>query len=267
MGPMSGAGPYAWVARELRDTPFASIAYLEETESTNADATALLGNAGFAGHTIVAEYQRRGAGRKGRSWSAAPGTALLFTTILPRDVASEALWIVPHWAALAVRAGLRSQGVAATLQWPNDLLIAERKVAGILCQSRVSGASAQVACGVGVNVHRSAAAETEIDPPPAFCDDVVPVERGGLLHAILSEYARTLTLLDQPDRVARAWEVAAGLPGARYRILKDGAQLPFDAVAQGLAGGGGLRVARADGSTETIDLADARVLRQAQDDN
>jgi BirA family transcriptional regulator, biotin operon repressor / biotin---[acetyl-CoA-carboxylase] ligase len=261
MEPMPDAGPYAWVARELRDTPFASIAYLEETESTNADAAALLGDSGHGGHTIVAEYQRRGAGRKGRSWSAAPGTALLFTTILPRDVASEALWIVPHWAALAVRAGLRAQGVAAALQWPNDLLIAERKVAGILCQSRVSGASARVACGIGINVHRRAGAETEIDPPPAFCDDVAPVERGRLLHAILSECARTLSLLDQPERAARAWEAAAGLPGAHYRILKDGARAPFEAVAQGLAPGGGLRVAREDGNAETIDLADARALR------
>jgi BirA family transcriptional regulator, biotin operon repressor / biotin---[acetyl-CoA-carboxylase] ligase len=261
MESMPGAGPYAWVARELRDTPFASVAYVEETESTNADAAALLGNAGYRGHTIVAEYQRRGAGRKGRSWSAAPGTALLFTTILPRDVASEALWIVPHWAALAVRAALRSQGVAASLQWPNDLLIAERKLAGILCQSRVSGANAVVACGIGINVHRRAGAETEIDPPPAFCDDVAPVERGRLLLAILSEYTRTFTLLDQPDRVARAWEAAAGLPGARYRILKDDARSPFEAVAQGLAAGGGLRVARDDGSTETIGLADARALR------
>jgi BirA family transcriptional regulator, biotin operon repressor / biotin---[acetyl-CoA-carboxylase] ligase len=261
MEPMPGAGPYAWAAGELRDTPFASVAYVEETESTNADAAALLGNAGFAGHTIVAEYQRRGAGRKGRSWSAAPGTALLFTTILPRDVASEALWAVPYWAALAVRAGLRAQGVEATLQWPNDLLIAVRKVAGILCQSRVTGPNASVACGIGINVHRRAGTEKEIDPPPAFCDDVAPVERGRLLLAILDEYARTLTLLDQPDCVARAWESAAGLPGARYRILKDGAPSPFEAVAQGLAAGGGLRVARDDGSIETVDLADARAIR------
>lgn len=261
-----GAGPYAWVAGELRATPFGSIAYVEETESTNADAAALLGDARFGGHTIVAEYQRRGAGRKGRSWSAAPGTALLFTTIVPGDLAAQALWIVPHWAALAVRAALRAQGIAATLHWPNDLLIAERKVAGILCQSRVNGARAQVACGVGINVHRRGGAQAAVDPPPAFCDDFVPVERGRLLRAVLSEYDRTLALLEQADRVARAWEAAAGLPGARYRILKDGAPEPFEAVALGLAAGGGLRVARDDGNTETIDLADARVLRQAQDD-
>lgn len=257
----AGAGPYAGVARELRETLFASIAYVDETGSTNADAAALLGDARFAGHTIVAEYQRRGAGRKGRSWSAVPGTALLFTTILPRDVAAEALWIVPHWAALAVQAGLRAQGVEAALQWPNDLLIGDRKVAGILCQSRVSGTSAQVASGVGINVRRSEGAAAAIDPPPAFCDDVAPVERDRLLLAILTEYAATLDLLGQPDRVAHAWEAAAGLPGARYRILRDGATRPFEAVAQGLAAGGGLRVARDDGSQETIDLADARALR------
>lgn len=256
-----GAGPYAWVAGELRDTAFASIAYVEETESTNADAAALLGDVRFGGHTIVAEYQRRGAGRKGRPWLAAPGSALLFTTILPSEVGADALWIVPHWAALAVQAALRAQGVRAALQWPNDLLIGKRKVAGILCQSRVSGARAQVACGVGINVHRLAGAEATIDPPPAFCDDVSPVERGRLLRATLAEYAGSLRLLERPEAVARAWEAAAGLPGARYRILKDGAASPFEAVALGLVAGGGLRVGRDDGNAETIDLADARAVR------
>ncbi len=52
---MLESGPYEAVARELAGTAFASIAYVEETESTNADAAALLGDARFGGNTIVAE--------------------------------------------------------------------------------------------------------------------------------------------------------------------------------------------------------------------
>ena len=59
-----------------------------------------------------------------------------------------------------------------------------------------------------------------------------------------------------------AWDDAAELPGKRYRIaLDDAAANPFEAVAQGLAGGGGLIVLRDDGTRETVSLADARVLR------
>jgi BirA family transcriptional regulator, biotin operon repressor / biotin---[acetyl-CoA-carboxylase] ligase len=258
---ISDAGPYARVVRELADSPFAAIEYVEVTDSTNADALALLGNERFFGHTIVAEYQRRGAGRKGRSWSARPGTALLLTTILPRAFDTDAVWIVPYWVALGVRQALLHCGIPTELQWPNDLLLAGRKVAGILCQSRVTGASAHVACGVGINVMRLPGTPDEIEPPPAFCSDAAPVDRAALLHAVLTEYDRARFLLDQPERVAGLWERAAGLPGRRYRILKDSETRPFEATAQSLARGGGLLVTRDDGARETIDLADSRVLR------
>jgi BirA family transcriptional regulator, biotin operon repressor / biotin---[acetyl-CoA-carboxylase] ligase len=249
------------VARELADSPFASIEYREETGSTNADAADLLGDDSSGGHTIVAEFQRHGAGRKGRAWHAMPGTALLFSTILPRSIAVERLWLVPFWAALAVRAGLRECGVPATLQWPNDLLLHDRKLGGILCQSRVTAATARVACGTGINVHRLAGAATGIEPPPAFCDEVAHVDRSALLAAILRAYDATLPMLDDAPGVTNAWEAAAGVPGRRYRVAKDDGRDPFEATAQSLEEGGGLRVIRDDGIVETVEMADARILR------
>ncbi len=259
--PLCAAGPYASVEKALAGTAFASIHYVEETESTNADAAQLLADSANAGRTIVAEYQSRGAGRKGRTWQAAAGTALLFSTILPRTIAAERLWIVPFWVALCVRTGLSECGVATMLQWPNDVLLGDRKIAGVLCQSSVAGAMARVACGVGINVHRWREAETAISPPPAFCDDVGTIDRHALLRAILQAYQRTLAQLDEPKRVAADWEGAAGLPGRPYRIAPDAAGPPFDAIAGGLEDGGGLRVRRDDGSRVVVSLADARVLR------
>lgn len=262
---MLEAGPYESVADDLAATEFGSIRYVEETASTNADAAALLDDPRYGGHSIVAEYQNRGAGRKGRIWIAPASSALLVTTILPRSVETARLWVVPYWVALAVRAALVECGVPTTLQWPNDLLIGERKVAGVLCQSSVSGTGARVACGVGINVRRPNVA-AGIEPPPAFCDDVATVERAALLRALLSEYRRTTYMLDQPERVRAAWDEAAELPGRPYRIQLDGEPIAFDAVALGLADGGGLNVTRDDGKSVVVALADARVLRQAQDD-
>jgi BirA family transcriptional regulator, biotin operon repressor / biotin---[acetyl-CoA-carboxylase] ligase len=253
------AGPYETVACELAGTPFGSIAYVEETESTNADAAMLLDEQRFGGHTIVAEYQRSGAGRKGRVWLAPAGTGLLFTTILPRSIGSERLWIVPYWVALAVRAALLDFGIATTLQWPNDLLCGERKIAGVLCQSSVSGSLARVACGVGINVRRPGA-DPGIEPPPAYCDDVAPVDRAALLHTTLTQYARRLFMLDDPARVRVEWDEAAELPGRRYCIARDAELETFEAVAQGIDESG-LRVRRPNGAEEIVSLADARVVR------
>jgi biotin---[acetyl-CoA-carboxylase] ligase / type III pantothenate kinase len=254
------AGPYEGIVGALSDTPFRSIAYLEETGSTNADAAKLLHDPRFGGHTIVAEYQSRGAARKGRTWLAPAGTALLFTTILPRRIDAAQLWVVPYWVALAVRNALMRFGVNTLLQWPNDVLLAERKLAGLLCQSSVSGSSASVACGVGINVRRPHT-DPAIEPPPAYCDDAATIDRADLLYAILREYDRTLPMLAQSGRVCHKWHVAAELPGKRYRFVLDGAATPFEATAEALAEGGGLRVIRDDGKREIVSLADARVVR------
>lgn len=254
------ANPYASVARALAGTPFSRILYRESTESTNDDAAAMLGDDTALGTTIVAEEQRRGAGRKGRTWIAPSHSALLFTTILPREISTGDLWCLSFWVALCVRDALRSLEIPGELQWPNDILLGDRKLAGILCTSRVIAERSRAACGVGINVHRFDGAEAEIAPAPAFCDDAAPVERATLLLHVLNCFAMRLPLLDLPDHVARRWEREAGLPGRRYRFQRDGESEPFEGTAIALEPGGALIVERS-GARESVSLADARVLR------
>jgi BirA family biotin operon repressor/biotin-[acetyl-CoA-carboxylase] ligase len=236
---------------DRREHPYASL----------VDAALLLGDPAAYGTTIVAEHQTSGAGRKGRSWLAQPGTSLLMTSILPRSIPAANLWIVPFGVAIAVRRALHNNGIRAGLHWPNDLLVDGKKVAGILCVSRIVGDRAWVAAGVGINVHRTPEAAEGIEPAPAFCDDFAPVERRLLLRDILLNYDVWNSALDMPQRVARVWERQAGLPGTRYRILKDEASTPIEVTALSLATGGGLVVHHDDGTRETISLADARALR------
>ena len=241
---------------------FSQIRSVGVTGSTNEDMAQLLGQPQSRGLTLVADFQRRGSGRKGRAWIAPPGCALLFTTALPEPVPADALWLVPFWSALAVHAALAHFGVAALLQWPNDVLIDGRKAAGILCISRVTGALAWAAAGIGINVRRPAGEDelSQIDPPPAFVGDVRLVERDDLLAQILSAMDRSCGDLSEPSRVVGSWNLAAGLPGARYRIALDGEDAPFEATAIALVDGGSLEVEHG-GVTRSIALADARILR------
>jgi BirA family biotin operon repressor/biotin-[acetyl-CoA-carboxylase] ligase len=253
--------PYSAVAEELRGTRFSDIRYFESVGSTNALAAQLLGDESAYGTTLVAEFQSEGAGRKGRSWIAEPGSSLLMTTIFPGSIPASHLWIVPFGVAICVRRALTLSGVSATLQWPNDLLLDGKKIAGILCVSRVVGDNAWVAAGVGINVRRGAEAAS-ISPPPAFCDDVAPhIDRAHLLRDVLLNYDVWRHQLRMPQRIARVWERQAGLPGKRYRILKDEATEPIDVTALSITTGGGLVVAHDDHTRETISLADARALR------
>ncbi|MDQ6941068.1 MAG: biotin--[acetyl-CoA-carboxylase] ligase, partial [Candidatus Eremiobacteraeota bacterium] len=212
----------ARVHEALAGTRFADVRAVRETASTNDDAAALLGEPSAAGATLVAEFQTAGRGRKaGRSWMAPAGSALLFTTILPVPVATDALWALPFWVALAVADGVEEGcGVRLDLRWPNDLDLGPRKAAGILCTSRVLGPEAHVACGVGLNVRRPAdPAITAIEPPPAYLSDAAAhAEREAVLAGILGAMDGLLDVLDRPAEIARAWEARAELRGRRYRL-------------------------------------------------
>jgi BirA family transcriptional regulator, biotin operon repressor / biotin---[acetyl-CoA-carboxylase] ligase len=253
----------ARVRAALAGTRFADVRAMRETESTNDDAAALLGDPAAAGATLVAEFQRAGRGRKaGRAWIAPAGSALLFTTILPVTVATGALWAVPFWAALAVADGVEEGcGLRLDLRWPNDLDLAGRKAAGILCTSRVAGGEALVGCGIGLNVRRpDAGADPAIVPPPAYLSDAAPgVEREVVLAAILGAMDGLLDALDRPDALAQAWERRAELRGRPYRLRLDADGSIVAGTALRLDREGGL-VILVDGTERVVHLADARVL-------
>jgi BirA family biotin operon repressor/biotin-[acetyl-CoA-carboxylase] ligase len=253
----------ARVRAALAGTRLAGLRYVAETGSTNDDAAALLGDAGAAGTTLVAEFQHAGRGRKpDRSWAAPPGTALLFTTILPDAIRAEALWAVPFWAALAVADGVEEAcGVRLDLRWPNDLDLGGGKAGGILGVSRVTGDSAFVACGIGLNVRRSSDATiAAIEPPPAYLSDAAPhVERETVLAGILGAMDGLLDVLERPADVARAWEDRAELRGRRYRLRLDADGTTVEGTATCLDPEGGL-VLDTGGAERVVHLADARVV-------
>ena len=253
----------ARVREALAGTRFADVRAVRETASTNDDAAALLGDPSAAGATLVAEFQTAGRGRKaGRAWIAPAGSALLFTTILPVPVATDALWAVPFWVALAVADGVEGGcGVRLDLRWPNDLDLGPRKAAGILCTSRVMGAEAHVACGVGLNVRRPAdPAVAAIDPPPAYLSDAAPhAEREALLAGVVGAMDGLLDVLERPADVARAWEERAALRGRPYRLRLDADGSIVAGTAVRLDREGGLVIANEDRET-VVHLADARVV-------
>ena len=252
----------AQIRRALEDSRFSDVRYLSATGSTNDDAAALLASADAAGATLVAEEQSAGRGRRaGRTWIARPGTALLFTTILPMTVAATDLWAVPFWVALCVADGIERAGVLVDLRWPNDVFVNGAKAAGILCVSRVTGPAAHVGCGVGINVVRPTNdALSGIEPAPAFLGDVVPdIARERVLTEILRAFERRLPSLRQPATIARTYEQRAGLAGAPYRVRLDADGRVLAGVARGLGADGALRL-NAGGTEHLVALADARRL-------
>ena len=125
------------------------IVWLRSTSSTMKDASALAAKGEPHGTVVVAEEQTAGMGRHGHRWHSEFGGGLYMSIILRL---SEAKPILTMALGLAVQRAINDfTGLSTDLRWPNDLLLNERKLAGILVQSAEGGA---LIAGIGVNVNQ-----------------------------------------------------------------------------------------------------------------
>lgn len=126
---------------------------LAEVSSTNDEAKRLAAGGAAEGVVVIAERQTAGRGRRGRSWASVPGN--LFVSVVLRPKLAPAA-VPPLAPAMGLAVALAIEDVAplaAELKWPNDVRVSGRKVAGVLCESVVSGSSlSAVIAGIGVNV-------------------------------------------------------------------------------------------------------------------
>lgn len=130
--------------------PWTDVRVVARTTSTNADVAALARAGAPSGLVLVAETQTAGRGRLDRSWTAPSRSGLTFSVLLrPPDLPPARWGWLPLLTGLAVAEAVgRVADVTATVKWPNDVLVGERKLAGILAE-RVGDA---VVIGVGLNV-------------------------------------------------------------------------------------------------------------------
>ncbi|MDP9452370.1 MAG: biotin--[acetyl-CoA-carboxylase] ligase [Actinomycetota bacterium] len=209
---------------------FADIRHLEETGSTNAEVLALARAGVPEGVVVVADFQSAGRGRRGRTWTAPPGSGLLASVLLrPRLGPAQAPLAGLAAAVAAVEACAEVAGVVPALKWPNDVVVertggdgaAGGKLAGLLAESLVEGDELPaVVVGMGLNLTRAPArhrpqpafAPGPVVPPPgaAYLEDLAgrPVARDDLLGSWLAHLDRWCTTLSSPggDRaVGRAY--------------------------------------------------------------
>ncbi len=134
-----------------------SVEVVAETGSTNADLAELARRGEPAGLVLVTDHQVAGRGRLGRTWTAPAGTSVALSVLL-RPQRDPAAWTwLPLLAGLAVAEGLRAiADVPAVLKWPNDVLVDDAKICGILAERVDSPIGPACVLGLGVNVHLTA---------------------------------------------------------------------------------------------------------------
>ncbi len=119
-------------------------------DSTNEVAKTLIAEGAEPWTVVVAEKQVQGKGRFGRSWSSPRGG--LYLSVLLQDELSR-LPILALAAGLATAEALEALGLQPRLKWPNDVLLGDRKVAGILVEGIVGAETYWAIIGIGVNTN------------------------------------------------------------------------------------------------------------------
>jgi len=167
--------------------------YVESCRSTQR----LVADDDLEGATVVTDHQTAGRGRLGRIWEDVPGRSILMSVLL-RPPAPMPLW--PELSLVAgdaVAAALRELGVDASLRHPNDVVVAGRKLVGVLPEA----SQGRVVLGIGVNVNQTAD-ELPVDtakPPTSVRIELGrEVERAPLLAAILTELERAYDAWAKP---------------------------------------------------------------------
>jgi BirA family biotin operon repressor/biotin-[acetyl-CoA-carboxylase] ligase len=224
-----------------------AIDVVASTGSTNADllARATVDPEAGEGQVLVAEEQTAGRGRLGRTWTSVPGAALTFSVLLrPVTVPPARRGWLPLLAGVAVASAVRSVtgngvdngGVVAVLKWPNDVLVGDRKLAGILAEQ--SPDAKAVVIGMGLNVATPAEALPASPaglPATSLLVEGAAVSREALLIEILRQIERWYVAFRADPDAVRTGLVDAYRPlcatlGQTVRV-----ELPVGRVVTGTA--------------------------------
>lgn len=199
------------------------VEVLPTAPSTNAVVAERARAGEPAGLVVVAEQQTAGRGRLDRQWVSPPRAGLTLSVLLRPELPPDRLPWVPLWGGVAVARALREQtGVDAVLKWPNDVLVAGRKVCGLLAEVSTPGA---VVLGIGLNVSLT---REELPVPGAtslLLEGATTTDRDTVLRAVLRSLREVLAEAS-PD----GYRALCSTLGSRVRL-----DLPGGGAVSGLA--------------------------------
>jgi BirA family transcriptional regulator, biotin operon repressor / biotin---[acetyl-CoA-carboxylase] ligase len=220
--------------------------------STNREAVQLAQAEVEHGTVIVADSQTAGRGRLSRSWFSPAGANLYCSVVLrtarPPERLTEWLSWLPLISALAAAEAIEQvSSIHVSVKWPNDLLISERKVGGILCESGTgtrSGPFQIIGIGVNVNLDRNDwPADLRASATSIWDERKIVVDRNRLLAQLLHELEQCLDELaiHGTSRLALAYHQRCTTIGHRVQAtLANGEVLV--GLAEGVGQDGSLRV-------------------------
>lgn len=204
----------------IRPGGFWRVEVVPEAGSTNTELIARSREGAPEGSVLVTEHQTAGKGRLGRGFTTPPRVALTFSLLIRPEVPAEQLgWVSPLMGLAAVAAVRGTTGLDTRLKWPNDLLVAETKLAGILAEADFSDPShPAIVVGMGLNVSQTRD-ELPVETATSLRAEGAHTLRETLLVAVLEEFERRYTTWKgDPGAIADEYRDVCVTIGRRVRV-------------------------------------------------
>ena len=192
----------------------APVRWDEVTKSTNATALAMATEGTPAWTLVAAGHQTAGRGRRGREWVDRPGRALMFSVVLRPAIEPEGVGLVSVAAGAAMaEVASEASGRDVRCKWPNDLMVGESKVGGILGEAEMMARGIEhVVLGIGVN----------LDPPEgvAGAAAIGGVDEEALLTSFLRRFHSMIE--GGSDEILNRWRAVSATLGRRVEATTVG---------------------------------------------
>jgi BirA family biotin operon repressor/biotin-[acetyl-CoA-carboxylase] ligase len=239
------------ISRVRRALPQCRIEYLDSAPSTQPIAVKLAEAGASSGTAVVADHQTAGIGRLGHSWHSEAGSGLYVSLILHTTIEPATRPVLTLALGLATAEAIaRVAGIQCDLRWPNDVMMNDRKMAGILVQLAGNAAVA----GIGINVNQEAF-------PSNIADIATSIhlatgrryDRADLLIALLEAANAFAKMLNEAGKTAILAAFTRSSSYARgKRVHVDMGDRQIEGITAGLDDFGFLRVLKSDGKVETV---------------
>ncbi|MCX2819210.1 biotin--[acetyl-CoA-carboxylase] ligase [Haladaptatus sp. F3-133] len=229
------------------------IEYHDTVESTNSVAVERAREDVNEGYVVLANEQTGGRGRRRRDWSS-PSGGIWTSVVLRPELAPRDASLVTLAASVAVARAVEKTGVDATIKWPNDILVDERKLCGILVEMEADAERVAHAV-VGIGLNANSVPDVPDASPTSLAEHVGEVDRASVTADVLAELEKAY---ETGADIVDDWRERTSTLGRRVRV-----ETPNETVegtAEGVDGTGALRIST-DGGERVVTAGDCVHLR------
>lgn len=242
--------------------------FFETVDSTNKVLRQAAARGAAEGTVVLANEQTSGRGRLNRTWVSPPGVGIYLSVLLRPSGPPTPPHLFTFLPAVATARALRQvSGLPVFIQWPNDVMLRGRKLAGILAEMRGSQRrDREVVVGIGINVNHTAS-----DLPPELRETATSLtlaagrtfSRTAVVQEVLRELDRGHALLAAGDHppILDEWRRLCPSHRGKSVVVAGGSAGIIRGTTRGIDDSGALLVERADGSLERVAFGEVRRVR------